>query len=89
MILSNKIKSIILYKVDRLVRETIISIYLNCGFSDQSLNEMGDKVNPLLYISSKINNDEEIKCEDLKLIELEYKIYQPYFITNTKHEFEF
>ena len=77
MILGNGIKFKTLYKLDRLLREVIVSTYLNKGMTDQSLNEVDETSNRIYSIAENIYSDQNIEIGDLKFIEILYKMYQP------------
>ena len=91
MIISDNIKSITLYKLDRLVREIIVSLYLQKGSTDQCLNEMDENVEKVLNIAYKIKKHQDINFDDLKYIELQYQVFQPMIdsVNDLKTEFQF
>jgi len=75
MILPEKLKNITLYKLDLLLKEMLVNIYLEKGLSGENeINKFSKKV---LSITEKIQLNEDINNEELKFIESLYKTYKP------------
>jgi len=91
MILTNKIKEHTLYKLDRLLREVIVTTYLNNGCTDQCLNELDELCVKIFIIAEKIYGDIHVEISDLEYVDTLYQLYEP--VTGSfdelKTEFDF
>lgn len=91
MILSIKIKEQTLYKLDRLLRQIIISTYLDYGKTDFSMNEIDRNSNNILRVAKKIHNDKDVIKDELETVDAQYRLIQPESgsVNGGRNEFEF
>lgn len=77
MILSDNIKKITLYKLDKLLREIIVQVYLKEGLTEQTSNKIYELTNKIHGIANKIYQNKNIELGDLMSMENLFGIFQP------------
>jgi len=90
MKLNNNIKQQTLYKIDRLIRDIIVGIYLEV-IGDQRTEKIKTMVGRLLKFAQHINDDIELNVYELTYIEDQYQQYigGDIIFNNIKTEFNF
>lgn len=78
MILSDsKIKDEVLHKLDRLIRDIIINVYLKHGDTENSRTVIETLSNRIFKIAWQIHNGEQIELVDLEFLDESYRVRQP------------